>query len=421
MYNDHYEAEWEFFCKLIQNFHLNLSIVGRDTKVMPEYDMGLRRIIYGEKDYFKIYSETTAEKVVECVQERKIYRATDVYSCSYICFKRSEKEDSVVLIGPYTQMPVGKQQIMDCIEQMNLPSEILPALERYYCDVPMIIDDSMLSSIVSTLGEVMWGGMDQFTVESFENYFPNEQEMIVVQPDPQTRQRDEVGMRMLEERYEYEDRLLQAVFHGQLQKAEMLLSNGNFVGVELRITDQIRNMKNYCIILNTLLRKAAEAGSVHPIHIDDLSARYARKIETITSVEEGNALQREMVHKYCLLVKNHSMKGYSLLVRKALVHIDSDLTADLSLKTQAELLNVNASYFSTLFKKETGYTLTDYVNKKRVENAVFLLNSTNMQIQTIAQYCGIPDVNYFTKIFKKYIGKTPKEYRESVTLQSRTI
>ena len=109
------------------------------------------------------------------------------------------------------------------------------------------------------------------------------------------------------------------------------------------------------------------------------------------------------------------MKGYSLLIQKVLVRIDSDLTADLSLKTQAALLNVNASYLSTLFKKETGQTLTDYVNKKRVEHALFLLNSSSMQIQTIAQCCGIPDVNYFTKIFKKYVGKTPKEYRDGIS------
>lgn len=109
------------------------------------------------------------------------------------------------------------------------------------------------------------------------------------------------------------------------------------------------------------------------------------------------------------------MKGYSLLVQKVITRIDSDLTTDLSLKTQAHLLDVNPSYLSTLFKKETGLTLTDYVNKKRVENAVFLLNTTTMQIQTIAQYCGIADVNYFTKIFKKYIGKTPKEYRGDIS------
>ena len=115
-----------------------------------------------------------------------------------------------------------------------------------------------------------------------------------------------------------------------------------------------------------------------------------------------------------LLVKNHSMKGYSLLIRKALTHIDSDLTADLSLKSLAELLGVNSSYLSTLFKKETGSTLTEYVNRKRVEHAIFLLNSTNLQIQEIAAACGIPDVNYFTKIFKKQVGNTPKEYREKI-------
>ena len=103
-----------------------------------------------------------------------------------------------------------------------------------------------------------------------------------------------------------------------------------------------------------------------------------------------------------------------MLIRKAITTINYDLSADLSLKTQAKLLNVNPSYLSTLFKKETGFTLTEYVNRKRVEHAILLLNSTDMQIQTIALYCGIPDVNYFTKTFKKLIGKTPKEYREII-------
>ena len=44
-----------------------------------------------------------------------------------------------------------------------------------------------------------------------------------------------------------------------------------------------------------------------------------------------------------------------------------------------------------------------------------LLNSTSMQIQTIATHCGIPDLNYFTKVLKKYIQMTPKEYRTKIT------
>ncbi len=57
-------------------------------------------------------------------------------------------------------------------------------------------------------------------------------------------------------------------------------------------------------------------------------------------------------------------------------------------------------------------TYTDFINKKRVENAKKLLASTSLQIQTVAQHCGILDVNYFTKLFKKYTGMTPGKFRE---------
>ena len=121
-----------------------------------------------------------------------------------------------------------------------------------------------------------------------------------------------------------------------------------------------------------------------------------------------------MIRKYCLLVKNHSLKDYSLLIQKVIARIDVDLTADHSLKIYANLLSVHPSYLSSLFHKETGLTLTEYVNQKRVEHGVFLLNTTKMQIQMIAQQCGIPDINYFTRIFKKQYGITPSEYRKSL-------
>ncbi|MBQ9700639.1 MAG: helix-turn-helix transcriptional regulator, partial [Lachnospiraceae bacterium] len=163
------------------------------------------------------------------------------------------------------------------------------------------------------------------------------------------------------------------------------------------------------------LRKSVENAAVHPLQIHAISTQYAYKIELISSHTGFMNLIKEMVRKYTLLVKNHSLKGYSMLVRKVITAINNDLTDDLSLKAMASMLNVNPSYLSTLFKKETGSTLTDFVNHKRIEHAILLINSTDMQIQNIALYCGIPDVNYFTKTFKKIVGKTPKEYREMVT------
>ena len=203
-----------------------------------------------------------------------------------------------------------------------------------------------------------------------------------------------------------------AVSHGQAHQAQLMISHAHESILEHRAPDTLRSLRNYGIVLNTLLRKAAEHGSVHPLHIDRLSSSMARKLETTRTSAEIFQLFSTMVHKYCLLVKNHSMKNYSQLVQHVILRIETDLVSDLSLKAHAAHLNVNASYLSNLFKKETGVTLTEYVNRARIDHAIFLLNTTDMQIQSIAQSCGVPDVNYFTKLFKRTIGKTPKEYRQ---------
>jgi YesN/AraC family two-component response regulator len=63
-----------------------------------------------------------------------------------------------------------------------------------------------------------------------------------------------------------------------------------------------------------------------------------------------------------------------------------------------------------------GQTLTDYVNSRRVEQAASMLRSGTLQVQTVAQYCGIPDVNYFSKLFKRYTGVSPKEFRATLAV-----
>ena len=75
-----------------------------------------------------------------------------------------------------------------------------------------------------------------------------------------------------------------------------------------------------------------------------------KKIELQTSENAITALLRDMARKYTLLVKNHSLQGYSKFVRKVLVHVDLDLSADLTLSTQAKLLDVNPSYYALKFR-----------------------------------------------------------------------
>lgn len=405
-----YQAELRFFEQILKNFHLPYHYATYPFTSMPDLDLGLRKMLSPEMEFSELMTFEPAQ-----IDSNKIHYIFDKFGCNYVFFQIPEREEPTYLfVGPYLLTPVSNLDLYKRAERFSLPASLLTQLEKYYHSLTLLPAHGILLNLITTLGETLWGGIDNFSLMEIQQNRPSDAEYAAIALKYQDTDSPQLSMKLIEERYKSEADFIRAVSQGQFLKAEKFIAPYSFSNLEARTAEPLRNDKNYTIVLNTLLRKAAELGSVHPFHIDNLSAKFARKIEMMTSTKEIEQLQREMVHKYCLLVKNHSMKGYSLLIRKVLTQIDTDLTADLSLKALADTLNVNSSYLSTLFKKETGSTLTEYVNRKRIEHALLLLNSTNLQVQTVAQHCGISDVNYFTKLFKKQIGKTPKEYRQTI-------
>ena len=77
----------------------------------------------------------------------------------------------------------------------------------------------------------------------------------------------------------------------------------------------------------------------------------------------------------------------------------------------ADHLHVNTSYLSTLFRQVTGMTFKEHLNRIRIEEAARLLSNTDYSVMEIAIACGYKDQSYFTKVFKKLTGLTPKQYR----------
>ena len=85
----------------------------------------------------------------------------------------------------------------------------------------------------------------------------------------------------------------------------------------------------------------------------------------------------------------------------------SDLSADVICKE----LNINKSYFCKLFKEDTGYTYSNYLNIFRIEKSKKLLLNSNMSLLDIAIAVGFNSQNYFTMVFKKITNITPTQYR----------
>ncbi len=98
-------------------------------------------------------------------------------------------------------------------------------------------------------------------------------------------------------------------------------------------------------------------------------------------------------------------------IKKVLEYIEENYASPISLETLAKQLNMNPKYFCRIFSSLTHQSPMDYVNFYRIEKAAFLIDTTNLSITTVGLECGFGESSYFTKVFKKYKGVTPKQYR----------
>jgi len=331
-------------------------------------------------------------------EPQTVYRYTDRAGRRYIYFALPSPVSRIFIVGPFLMARAEG----DSAEHAREGSLALPVIGE---------GDSVFI-MLDTFCERIWETASFAVVDlERENKTP-------VSPLNQAEHTDDfddllTNMRMMEQRYAYENDIMEAVSKGQVHKENALLSMLTDGVLEKRVADPVRNAMNYGIIMNTLLRKAAERGGVHPLYLDRVSTDFALRIESAATVKDIRQLMREMFRSYCRLVRKHTTGNYSRIVQNTVLIIDSDLAADLTLRSLAENQSISEGYLATLFKKETGRTVSEYIREKRMKHAKHLLTTTEMQIQSVAAECGIVDLQYFSKLFKKETGMTPKSYREN--------
>lgn len=104
-------------------------------------------------------------------------------------------------------------------------------------------------------------------------------------------------------------------------------------------------------------------------------------------------------------------------IEEAKLYIEQNLAKEVSLGEVAEVLGLNASYFSQMFKQMTDETFVQYRTKRRMEKAKKLLEMPQYRIIDVSYEVGYADLPHFTKTFKKYTGCLPSEYRQILGME----
>jgi len=402
-----YEKELNFFKKCLDYQKISYRVYSLDQEIEFE-DLGIRHALnISAQSYQGLVS-----LFKDNLSPNKLCYITDEFSCQYIAFILPENsQNKVFVLGPYIT-PTDKDELLSFILQPDFPISWSSILQNYYSNICTTTDIDALNTLLHTLAEIIWGE------NNFASHYYSFGLLDSIHPfntplNAHSLLDFSTNIDLIEKLYSAENELANAISCGQAARARTIFLNFPSNGIRYE-TEPLRNLKNFSITVNTIFRKAAEQGGVHPLYIDQVSTSFMERIESLDRTDNIFNLWSDMIQKYCTLVNTYNTRDYSLPIQKAITRINFDITADLSLKAIAEHLNVNASYLSTLFKKETGYTLTNYVNKKRMEHASFLLSTTVQSISSIAQQCGILDENYFTKLFKRHYHVTPSQYRERV-------
>ncbi len=102
------------------------------------------------------------------------------------------------------------------------------------------------------------------------------------------------------------------------------------------------------------------------------------------------------------------------VVRRALWHISNSVNQPVTVQKIAERMSCHPDYLSRMFKASTGITLHEFIVRTRLDRAQRLLRNTSMDIGQIGMEAGFRNHSHFTKVFRLYLGITPREYRDSL-------
>lgn len=210
--------------------------------------------------------------------------------------------------------------------------------------------------------------------------------------------------------YDKEKELLTKVKTGNMQEARGVLND--LLGyVFFSKNHSLEVVKTRSIELCSLLSRAAIEGGAPTDSILKINNQYLRTLQEINNMETLCYKLQEVMEVFTENMFNYIPSKSNEVIRRAISYISQHYNTNLTLEEVANHVYLNPAYFSTLFRQSCGSTFKEYLNIVRVEESKRLLANTDYSIIDIAVAVGFDNQSYFSKVFKKYTGLTPKQYR----------
>ena len=211
---------------------------------------------------------------------------------------------------------------------------------------------------------------------------------------------------------EMTDDLINAIIGGRTVQAEKISSRilERLYVICLGDLDEIKTMTLW--ITATIIKNFSGEERFSFGEFAEMDMDIINKINEAATTDELSETFRGLVKRISADLVSSVYPGASPLIARSLRYIKSNYTRKIKLTDISNELHVNPTYFSALFSQEMGRPFTDYILELRISKAKDLLRNTNIDIVDISGASGFENQSYFTKIFRKRTGQTPRQYRQ---------
>lgn len=214
-------------------------------------------------------------------------------------------------------------------------------------------------------------------------------------------------------KYDYEMLQYEYIKNGDPRAVDLAVEIFLSGGTGRLSEDSLRNAKYVFVCAMTLTTRFVIEGGMESETAYNTSDLYIQSADKCKTVDEVRVLHRDMTEYFTKHMRNLKKQTvYSKPVVLCLDYIYDHLHQIITVAELAEVVGINPSYLSTLFKKEMGLPISEYIRRKRVEAAENMLKYSDYTLIDISQYLAFSSYSHFADIFCKYTGFMPKEYRK---------
>ena len=353
---------------------------------------------------------TLYEKEIRAIRDHVGYFVTPLFHYYGIL----NAPAGTIVVGPTSQIMAGEQDLRELAFRLDVPREEVPAFLAAMQGIQRLPVETLLQ-MLCTVNHFLNGG-ERLTLSD-----------VAIASDEQQTIKTSLEQRRTKKVYEegpppgeahntlaLEEMLMDLVRRGDTAALKSWMAAAPAVRSGTIAPTQLRQLRNTFIVSVTLAARAAIRGGLREEEAFSLSDGYIQQVELLTDPGKIMNLQYSMVLEYTEQVeKLHLGRQPTRLAADVANYVRRHLSEPISAEKMAEEFYLSRPYLSARFKRETGLTLTDYILTEKTEEAKRLLRYSDKPAAAIGAYLGFSSHGHFIRVFKKYAGRTPNDYRDS--------